>query len=648
MFISIGNKWVPEQNPVQRCKTAGCQRSCQIGSLYCLGHDPGPKDYQKFMEALAAELNAPGNEGLNAEGWVFPADEAGQIKLDGKELPKPLILSKAEFKGDVYFKSEFSSTDLTGARFHGDADFTEAQFKENSGGPTVQSKEESNRNSATFDGACFEQEVRLGGTIFYDDVSFIGCIFKAEVKMDGATNFNREAVFKQAQFNNEATISSANFEGTANFTEASFSKSAKFVDTKFHEQVLFERAHFAQLVDFSSANFFKSSATFVEAVFQQGVVFKQTQFLQGADVSFNNARFNGSVSFESTQFQRKSYFTETEFNHKVEFSSETKFTQPASFERTVFNEVRFGDIEFNQDTQFKNTRFNGWAEFSKTKFIGKTHFERAQFSHLTVFSEAVFGENVSFSVQVNERNRLAIRGSDLSKVKFYGSNVENIEFQDSKWIESKAYRWKITDEPPSIEIIKELRMWIESKACSWKWLDERPSVKIYKQRLIKLGEARRLYRQLRLNYDKVGAYEIAGRFYVSESEMSYLVLSPVYRWIHPLGLYKWASKYGQSISQGALVMFGLALFFTIFYFVFSALHPIWFREPPKIFGAQNMITLSWWESVWMGLQGSKPLADLGLSPKTITYWIVLIEGFIVPTQVGLFLLAVRRRFRRGD
>jgi uncharacterized protein YjbI with pentapeptide repeats len=605
-----------EKKRVQGCKpgNSSCQRTQRLGSLYCLAHDPGAKDYKQFMDGLLQELEDAAKNSLNAEGWVFPSDEDGFVKLPFVEASKPIILKNAEFRGEVYFKSNqfLHNVDFSGARFNENADFTDAHFKEDESGLI---------SKTSFDGAQFEQEVKFESTVFLDKVSFVGCRFKAEVKMNKSTQFDEEALFNQTQFEGETTMSGANFKGKADFTDAFFKKYAKFVGTIFNDQALFERTNFAELVEFNNAEFSRSAA-FVNAVFQQRVVFEETKFWVGGDISFNKTKFNGSASFEKSQFERLSYFTETEFAQKVEFSKKAKFTQPAHFEKTVFNEVSFADVEFKQSAKFVGTRFNGWAEFSRTEFSGETIFDRTQFSHLTVFNKVTFGQNVSFNVHVNERNRLAIRSSDLSMVRFSGSNIDNIEFQDCKWIETKFYRWKIGDEPPSGTRTPE--------------------------QIKKLTEARRLYRQLRLNYDKVGEYEIAGRFYVSESEMSYLLRAPVYRWIHPRGLYKWASRYGQSIVQAAFGMFALILVFTLFYYWFSAARPIWFRETPKPLSTQNLLTLSWWESVWLSVQASKPLADLGLSPKTIVYWIVLVEGLIVPTQIGLFLLAIRRRFRRGD
>jgi uncharacterized protein YjbI with pentapeptide repeats len=596
------------------CRNPGCQRTRREGSEYCLGHDPKPKDYQQFMEGLFRELNDPAQLTLNAEGWIFPSDENGIINLS-KEFSKPVMLQNAKFSGDVYFKAAkfLGNADFEGAHFEGDADFTAAEFAE-----------DESISKTSFDGAHFQKEARFEGTCFAGTASFVGAHFKNIVKMSAATIFKGEARFNGTQFKGETTMSEATFEGNVEFKSgASFKQLAKFVSTKFKGQALFENAKFADLVDFSRAEF-SLFATFKNSLFRQPVEFTGTVFYSGGDVSFENTKFKGSVSFdEKCKFQRSSYFTRTEFAQDVKFD-ETEFEQSAHFEKTIFNDVNFAAVKFKQTAKFVLTRFNGWSQFSTPEFYGETIFEHPQFTQLTILDGAIFGTNANFNVQVNERNRLAVRNSDLSKVKFVGSNVENIEFQDCKWIETGFYRWKIADEP-----------------------DAGPFERI-KKKDKDLKEARRLYRQLRLNHDKAGQYEIAGRFYASESEMSYLLHAPVYRWIHPRGLYKWASKYGESIVQAGVGMLALVLLFAGFYYFFSTRRPIWFRETPKMLGTPPLITLSWWESVWLSLQASKPLADLGLSPKTIPYWVVLAQGFIVPTQIGLFLLAIRRRFRRGD
>ena len=64
-------------------------------------------------------------------------------------------------------------------------------------------------------------------------------------------------------------------------------------------------------------------------------------------------------------------------------------------------------------------------------------------------------------------------------------------------------------------------------------------------------------------------------------------------------------------------------------------------------GTEHSRNLSFLEALWFSIQASKPIADLGLYPGTIFYWLAFAEGIIVPTQIALFLLAMRRRFRRG-
>lgn len=612
VFVSEGNQ--------------SCQRTQQPGSRYCLGHDPDPKDYQQFMEGLFAELNDSNQSSLNAEGWIFPPDEAGMIKLNGQPFSKKINLKKAQFRGHVYFNSsEFpGGVDFTGAHFHGSADFTATKF------PEVEGEIDS---STTFDDAYFEQEVIFNGTEFYENASFVNCHFKGELKMDAATKFSSDAFFNGTQLEGKATLSGAQFEGRAEFKGTLLKNHSKFIGTRFKEQVLFESTNFVELVEFSKAQFYRL-ASFPSAVFQKRALFEDTKFLSG-DVKFEYTNFNGSSSFKKCEFHGESYFTQTNFVKEVDFTK-VMFEQPVNFEGTIFNKVSFVETEFKQKVQFVGTQFNGWAQFSKPKFLSETIFEGVQFTQITALDNATFGQNATFNVQVNERNRLAIRNSDVSKVKFSLSNIENIEFQDATWIESRfVYRWKIADEPLAGTVIRTT--------------DE----------IKKLQNARRLYRQLRLNHDKVGEYAIAGRFYCSESEMSYLLLPPFLRWIHPRGLYKWASKYGESILQAIVVLLVLIFIFAFFYYESSAKRQIWFKETPKTLATLNaatpnvttprdMVTLSWWESVWLSMQASKPLADLGLSPKTILYWVVLAQGFIVPTQVGLFLLAIRRRFRRGD
>lgn len=609
-----GNPNQPSPKCVWGNDNQSCVRASRVGSKYCLGHDPGVKDPTQLLEAMRAELNDAAQPVLNLEGWIFPADKDAFIILKGQTFEKPVSLKGAVFQGDLYFEdAKFrQNVNFDGAQFEGEAIFTRAEFG---------SSDEDFTRLTTFDQAQFVKAVNFKGAKFFQDASFINSCFGDAVDLDKDTEFRGETLFKKTKFKGEANLSEANFGGVTEFEDAHFEGAAKFISAKFGQQALLKGAVFVKLVEFSHAEF-KNVARFAGARFQERAVFEGTKFLPGGDADFDRAKFEGSVSFKKAEFDRATYFTDTNFSQKTEFEG-TKFNGNATFVKTVLNEVYFKATKFKQTSKFDRAQF-GDAEFTSAEFCGELIFNRPQFSKLTVLDGTTFCGEAEFNVQVGARNLLAFRNANLTRARFGESNVENIDFENVEWLETEIYRLRIADEP-------EVRAFRRAG-------DE----------IRKLEQARRLYRQLRLNYDKVGEYEKAGRFYVSESEMSYLLLPPVYRRIHPRGLYKMASRYGESVLQAALGMVGLVIIFALAYWLISVVSPLSFKDTPKPLGAGFSGKLSLWEAVWFSLQASKPLADLGLSPNTPVYWLIFAEGLIVPTQVALFLLAIRRRFRRGD
>jgi uncharacterized protein YjbI with pentapeptide repeats len=603
----------PELPAPSKCAFSNREYSCirikQDGSNYCIGHDAADKDSTRFFQELAAELNDQSSSTINLESWIFPGGEL-PIDLTQKEIAKPLSLKGAIFKGDVFFDStKFKEgVDFQGAVFKGESSFRATEFG---------TAESSGLEGNSFKGARFKKLASFEGAKVFTEIDFGDAVFSDELKLDDNTDFQAKASFNGAEFRRKVTLDGAHFT-VVDFSGAVFTGESRFIKTIFQMTAVFEQARFIGVSNFSDAEF-RGAASFVDSKFKRSVLFKNTRFFPDAATNFDRAVFAREVSFENTDFDRLTYFSETEFAGPAGFAC--SFKQNADFTRTFFGDVDFADAKFHQDAKFERTRFRV-GRMTKVEFCGQALFERPQLQDRLVLERVNFGKNTIFNLQVSARNVLIIRNSDLSQIQFGGSNIENVDFENVTWKQVRFKRLGIADEP----IVK---------AFSWINADLKR----------KLQDARLLYRQLRINHDKSGEYENAGKFYISESEMSYKLLPPVIRWIHPRGLYKRASRYGESIVQATIVLFVLLFLFSFVYWVGR---PIWFTETPKMLGASHLKLLTWWEAVWLSLQASKPLADLGLYPMTWLYWLAFAEGIIVPTQVGLFLLAVRRRFRRGD
>jgi hypothetical protein len=190
-----------------------------------------------------------------------------------------------------------------------------------------------------------------------------------------------------------------------------------------------------------------------------------------------------------------------------------------------------------------------------------------------------------------------------------------------------------------------------------------------------------LYQQLKKNYDDKRDYWTAGDFHYGEMEMKRLSSPrrhPAWRWLHRnLGLvawYKYASEYGESYGRPVLWLTGLLLLFTLLY-------PILGLRPATKGGgsltfAQSSLSrdakageLSYHNYIRYGslqpggeklsfpsLLGHSLMTSVGVAAlqRDLVYepaypWgraLSWLELLLTSTLIALFLLAVRRQFRR--
>jgi hypothetical protein len=182
-----------------------------------------------------------------------------------------------------------------------------------------------------------------------------------------------------------------------------------------------------------------------------------------------------------------------------------------------------------------------------------------------------------------------------------------------------------------------------------------------------------LYEQLQGNYDRRGDYWTAGDFHYGEMEVKRLATprrSPVLRWLHRnLGLvawYRYASEYGENYLRPAMMLLAVVGIFALL-FPLAGLDPAAGTQhgAPSLGNAQ----LSYWHFAdylkarsagkWLSaaeFSGNSLMTALSVAgfQKELRYepsypWgraLALLELLLTSTLIGLFLLAVRRQFRR--
>ena len=164
------------------------------------------------------------------------------------------------------------------------------------------------------------------------------------------------------------------------------------------------------------------------------------------------------------------------------------------------------------------------------------------------------------------------------------------------------------------------------------------------------------YRQLVSNFEKERAYDLAEECKIGAMEMKRLdpknfLFPKKWRWLRWLGenisaagLYRWTSRYGTSYTRALLVLFGLLVIFALLFALpWSAIQ----REKPSLPPQPFLRVL---HRLGAGLFHSLEVATFQRDslygvPTRFGHFASTLETILVPAQLALFLLALRRRFR---
>lgn len=184
-----------------------CRVAAGEGSKFCIFHEPGEKDIERFKQAFYSQIGEEGpTDERNAQyeftGYVFPtglAVHSGKAELIlPREISGALIVAESTIEGDANFE---------GATVKGRADFRDATFK----------------GGANFEGATFKAYASFGHATFKGGASFWGATFKGNADFGEAT-IEGGAVFGGATFKRTVFFVDATIEGDGTFegAEASF------------------------------------------------------------------------------------------------------------------------------------------------------------------------------------------------------------------------------------------------------------------------------------------------------------------------------------------------------------------------------------------------------------------------------------------
>jgi uncharacterized protein YjbI with pentapeptide repeats len=493
--------------------------------------------------------------------------------------------------------------------------------------------------------------------------------------------------FVLATFTRDADFSSATFTQRVDFADAQFHSHAGFVGVKFMRNAVLSWATFTRGADFAFTKFMWN-ATFERARFMQDADFSDASFTQVA--GFNDAMFAQDVTFSSAMFTKAAYFRSATFTRDAVFES-AMFTLGAYFKKATFA----------QGADFSGTRFAKNAVFSRARFSEAPIFRATKFRHDLSCSVGLDFSNVMLA----HPEKVEFYDVDLGQAVFFNTDVSKVDFALARWRErgriarylqrKRWLRWRLGmgGRPTWAQkksLLKDCRRGAPGRYCLFEEETHFDDDSHPLGAPLSGGDARNYaliaetYQQLKRNYDTKGDYWTAGHFHYGEMEMLRLHSEwnwALLRWLERnLGLtalYKYASAYGESLTRPLL---WLAVFVLG---VFPLLYPAMGLEVNA--SAQDRGLAGWRVDYWnankyfsqhpeeihmadwvgraTGHCAAAPLlmhsamASISVAgfQKELRYapsypWgraLALLELLLTTTVGGLFLLAVRRQYKRS-
>jgi len=410
--------------------------------------------------------------------------------------------------------------------------------------------------------------------------------------------------------------------------------------------------------------------------FQLKMQFHEAKF--NCDARFDQAVFGEDADFSLCEFRKKAVFSYSRFVRQVRFFS-ALFRDEAFFAFCRCNsESEFGYASFSSSALFQGSRFSAPAGFVSSIFSGKVNFSGmvvgpaveeglapTSTEHGTYARPVMDFRNASFlkphEVIFYQVNTASLQGFRVRFV--HCSRLDEIEFEDVNWNRRGRRRIVLQDE---LDVA-------ESEAQS--------------------GTNHELvanaYRKLMKNFDNARHYDLSEDCFCGAMEMKRLSPDNLFagrfrpidrlyrknRWLRYLGrlfsvvsFYRILSNYGSSYVR-AWVIFGLLFLAFVVSYPALGLRMVESvdispqRQAQQLSGlrSEQSNQIFFWSSAkagsdflrilgagfWMALDQATFRKSPSVEP--VTKWgkrLALVEMVVIPGQLALVLLALRRRLRR--
>jgi uncharacterized protein YjbI with pentapeptide repeats len=476
-----------------------------------------------------------------------------------------------------------------------------------------------------FRGRKFQAICWFDYTIFTQSATFIDATFAGKANFLGAT-FEQKAFFYKVKFAHEANFTGANFTQGARFDGATFTQTAVFVSVTFKEESNFTGATFIHDAHFVGATFIQK-ADFSRAKFTEGANFIGTTFIQ--DALFCRATFTQIAVFFGVKFKEEANFTDATFAQDGYFNNAI-FTKAALFKDTIFyGTANLGESRFFDQAEFRGTLFRPQVKEKPSALFALAKFSKP--------GEVVFDD------------------VDLSRALFSNCDISQVWFTSSvQWGKREgSHGLAVFDE--SIPLEQEFALSLQ-----------RDGQRDY-------SAVAQIYHQLKKNYDSRLEYRTANDFHYGEMEMMRLSLPTrgrllwlrrrLHRMLSPVAIYRWASDYGNNYWKPLLRLFGTlmvaALLFLITGLELKQASSGNAASPASVtysgvWDKNNSWTNNFWTEAKLIGKSGITATDTATFQRTPEYapaypWgrvVGIVETLLTSSLFALFLLAIRRQFRR--
>jgi len=470
-----------------------------------------------------------------------------------------------------------------------------------------------------YEGDTSVQMIDLRG-FFLARVTLSGYRFKKPIALDNAI-FGRDVTFDGTVFEQAASFRGACFEDAQYFTGLDCRSLADFRDCSFKQGATFE------------GGTYRADLTLTNASSARDLIFHAVRIDASLDLTNADLPDLSIFNCELGVLQIHDIYDLDCYIFKSTIRDDLRAW------RTHFRRLTIDEVSVSDAANFSQVEFRGRCEIKRSTFHGPFSLEGAEVrDRLRISGSALNG---LFEDTVNLRRVAVLAGGsvtledvDLSRASFTDSPVESVLFRGVTW-------WRT---PAGLQRTRGRRA----------LQDE-----IGTPDLHRLAEN---YRQLVLNHERKRDYEAAEDFHIGEMEMMRRssgagskneITRRVGPWLNSYALYRYASLYGTSYSRAALVLVCMVLLLAIallltgfdvgnrtveYNLLPDARHPL---------VAPATLISDFREALVYALTSLTFQPQARYSPLGLGTIVVLGFGrILLAGQSALFLLALRRRFRR--